>query len=172
MKELKALLEQLGFEHLPMMSDYVVIQRKVMLRHKDYKNDLGKYVDVIYEYANFITQTLTKGQFIPCDLDGNVLEEPESYGKHLEIEGENHSRTGWNKEDLAHGFHKQCKEYEQAQERVIFEDVEDVFFEKSSDKFTVDFEGAGVYTIDNGSFNELYYTIEKAINNGVKLKLI
>ena len=64
-----------------------------------------------------------------------------------------------------------CKRYEKALKGLLFEDTEDVYFEKQSDKFTIEFEGVGVYNIDNGSFNELYYKIEQAINNGIKLKL-
>ena len=36
-------------------------------------------------YAKFITQTLELGMFVPCDEDGNVLEEPkENFGYKLQ----------------------------------------------------------------------------------------
>jgi len=34
-----------------------------------------KYKDII-NYASFLKQPLTLGMFVPCDLDGNVLEDP------------------------------------------------------------------------------------------------
>lgn len=40
--------------------------------------DGSKYKDVI-SYAKFLKQPLKLGMFVPCDEDGNVLEEPEYY---------------------------------------------------------------------------------------------
>ena len=34
-----------------------------------------KFVDCIRRYANFLNQPLTLGMFVPCDEDGNVLED-------------------------------------------------------------------------------------------------
>ena len=41
--------------------------------------------DRILKYAHFLKQPLTLGMFVPCDVEGNVLEEPEpiSIGKNI-----------------------------------------------------------------------------------------
>ena len=147
---MKELLKELGFEHLPMLSEFVwSIQTQWAYGDWLYKTTL--------DYRNFITQPLTKGMFIPCGEDGEVLKEPKDFVYRIEY-GESYDST-------------KCDEYQQAMDRVLFENTKDAFFECMSEKFTPDFEDKEVYTIDNGSFYNYYYTIEQAINNGVKLKL-
>lgn len=34
-------------------------------------------IDEIFNYARFLKKPLQLGMFVPCDLEGNVLEEPE-----------------------------------------------------------------------------------------------
>lgn len=58
------------------------------------------FIDKVTNYANFLKQPLTLGQFVPCDEDGNVLEEPnndfrghENYSKRLDIYNEAKSRV-------------------------------------------------------------------------------
>lgn len=53
----------------------------------------------IYNYAKFLRQTLEFSMFIPCDKDGNVLEEPDC---NLDINIQ------------------EMKEYQQAKERCLF----------------------------------------------------
>lgn len=38
------------------------------------------YARYVRNYANFLTQPLTLGMFVPCDEDGNVLEYPKTLG--------------------------------------------------------------------------------------------
>jgi len=41
------------------------------------KLEIGKdFVEVVCNYASFLIQPLTLGMFVPCDEDGNVLEDP------------------------------------------------------------------------------------------------
>ena len=37
------------------------------------------FEEIVHNYANFLKQALTLGMFVPCDDDGNVLEEPTEY---------------------------------------------------------------------------------------------
>jgi len=61
--------------------------------------DGAKITNEIFNYANFLKQPLTLGMFVPCSIDGNVLEEPvESIG----------------------GVELYAKEYQQAKQRVLF----------------------------------------------------
>lgn len=65
----------------------------------------------ISNYANFIKQPLKLEMFIPCDEDGNVLEEPK----------------GWKNEDCnvidCCNICK-CEQYQQAKEKVLFEGID------------------------------------------------
>ena len=38
-----------------------------------------RFQDVTYKYAKFLGQKPTLGMFVPCDEDGNVLEEPKNF---------------------------------------------------------------------------------------------
>lgn len=61
-----------------------------------------------HKYAKFLSQPLTLGMFVPCDLDGNVLEKTE----HIRKIGS---------EDK---FDRHSDKYEQAKARVLFEGFE------------------------------------------------
>lgn len=41
-------------------------------------NSSARYISSTQKYANFLKQPLTLGMFVPCDDNGNVLEEPKS----------------------------------------------------------------------------------------------
>jgi len=67
----------------------------------------------IYDYANFLKRPLTLGQFIPCDLDGNFLEEPiHIFSDHPDKE---HSKMYQNSKPVI--------EYKEVLERVIFSEI-------------------------------------------------
>lgn len=83
--------------------------------------------EIILKRANFLKQPLTLGMFVACDLDGNMLEQPEDYDKYLEIEEcklDNPNQIGWSLEECNLGLPRMCKEYQQAQERVLFKGFE------------------------------------------------
>jgi len=60
------------------------------------------------KYANFLKQPLTLGMFVPCDEDGNFLEEPKE--------------KNYSKENNLFAY--DLFEYQQAKERVLFEGFE------------------------------------------------
>jgi hypothetical protein len=64
-------------------------------------------------YANFLNQPLTLGMFVPCDDDGNVLDEPLNY-------------KDWLKKSVGVPYIldlSQYEEYQKAQSKVIFSPV-------------------------------------------------
>lgn len=69
------------------------------------KQSSSEFKEVVKNYASFLKQPLTLGMFVPCDNEGNVLEEPQTEFKYLK------GSTG---EDIQ-------KEYQKAKERVLFD---------------------------------------------------
>ena len=137
---MKQLIEQLGFKdengvYLPMLSEFV---KEIGSTERD-----GWLFAKCNNYTDFITQPLTKGMFIPCDEDGNALEENLLFPANLE---------GSRKAE------EYRKQYQQAKERVLFEGWE--------------LKHNGSLFVSNGK-QKAYFdeTIEQAINNGVKLYL-
>ena len=61
----------------------------------------------IYNYATFLKKPLKLEMFVPCDNDGNILEEPTNYEKRL-----SNMMTEYNDEVYT---------YNQAKEKVLFE---------------------------------------------------
>lgn len=43
------------------------------------KQSVSEFKESVKKYAELLKQTLNLGMFIPCDLEGNILEEPEEY---------------------------------------------------------------------------------------------
>ena len=68
-----------------------------------------EHVARIWNYARFLKTPLSLGQFVPCDLENNVLEEPnlKRYGEWPSIHYDEH-----------------VKQYNEARERVLFEGFE------------------------------------------------
>ena len=95
---MKELLKELGFEHLPMLSEFVKAVNKL--------ETLTKFFQ-INRYTDFITQPLTKGMFIPCDEDGWVLINPKVDDNRSLISDEQYGTN--------------LKTYQQAEDRVLFE---------------------------------------------------
>jgi hypothetical protein len=94
------------------MTDYVINKsHEYFTLVNDNEPTYQDYVKVVINYARFLKQPLTLGMFIPCDLDGNVLNEPTPFkkggGKLSEQE-----------------FEIAIKHYQEAKERVLFEGVE------------------------------------------------
>ena len=104
------------------MVDFVINKRKELLRHSEYKNDLENYANIIYNYAQFLKQSLNIGIFVPCDEDGNVLEEP------IFHEPNNENEIG--------NYEKLIEEYYEAKEKVLFEGFEIIH----EDKVTITIE--------------------------------
>ena len=148
---MKELLKELGFEHLPMMSEFVLKASKI------HKSDMG-YVGIITKFcADFITQPLTKGMFIPCSEDGEVLEEPKNYDKWVRRE----QNTPYNANLFLY------EQYQQAKDRVLFEGAYIGEYNMVNGK-----NGSTLIAHNKQEIMIDVRTIEQAINNGVKLILI
>lgn len=80
------------------------------------REDLGlyKYVNRTNNYANFLSQLLELWMFVPCDSEGNVLEEPKKYS--LFLKGITNGET---EEHL-----RACEQYQAAKDRVLFKGFE------------------------------------------------
>ena len=90
------------------MVDYVLSKEKEMIGSIQ-----DKYWS-IKQYANFLKTPLSLGQFIACDLEGNVLNKPKGYNEWIERE---RIRFG----DI--NFYKRLKlykQYQEAEKRVLF----------------------------------------------------
>ncbi len=93
------------------MTDFVLQEHNKFgeLPYKELEKEYDYALTLIAKfrnYADFLKQPLTLGMFIPCDLDGNVLEEPK-----CECE------TEYDRE----GCYEKCYEYINAKNRVLFE---------------------------------------------------
>ncbi|MFT4061094.1 MAG: hypothetical protein QM642_01915 [Edaphocola sp.] len=59
-----------------------VLEQITELRDYDFKKETLKTLRRIEYYAKFLSQPLQLGMFVPCDEDGNVLENPKiKYGE-------------------------------------------------------------------------------------------
>lgn len=94
-----------------------------------YKVDLDNYKKVV-NYANFLKQPLKLGMFVPCDKEGNVLEEPNC--KDYIVENSLTS-IGVTQDLHIKTYNKDIKKYQQAKDRVLFEGLK-VELVKSGDQ--------------------------------------
>jgi len=83
------------------MTDFVLTDKYTSTGHK--------------MYAEFLKQSLTLGMFVPCDLDGNVLEEPKR-----DFEEDEVSERG----RCEDAFYEDNNDYQEAKERVLFKGFE------------------------------------------------
>jgi hypothetical protein len=138
----------------------------------------------IYQYSLFLKQPLKLGMFVPCDKDGNFLEEPKKEAYEV---GAGVKCGGWdylyNSEDKAIGYYnkpqfdKDLLKYQKAKEKVLFNGF------KSTARFKVSsgFEDMSFLCFNNGNTQvlvtdftqeepktETCYTIEDLI----KFKLV
>jgi hypothetical protein len=162
------IIKDLGFEALPMMSEFVRAIKSgnlfgfAMSETKDFQFDyakkIAKELDSINEYADFITQPFTPSQLVACKY-GVPMEEPKKEDFHLEVTreqgGENEVTTEF-REDY---FNEAIEEYQKAVDAVIFEGWRDVW---SGEVMNTEGQKISLTTVN---------TIESFINNGGKLKL-
>ena len=85
------------------MTDFVIDQRKT------YKGDFEDLSDLYFRYAKFLKQPLELWMFVPCDKDGNVLQE----------------KSIFNTTDEDYIFNSEdFDKYQQAKKRCLFEGFE------------------------------------------------
>ena len=134
-------------KYLIPLSEYVKSNKADMSPN----NDVFSVLNRLNSYTNLITQLINLGQFIACDLDGNVLEEPlmEKYGYLNSTSFE--EQGGWVIEGGEDAYYEAKKEYQEAQERVLFKR-----FSSSQHKGLVKFKQNGSYTfLDIKKFDTL-----------------
>jgi hypothetical protein len=88
------------------MTDFVLERSKQSIIDLTFEESIKKTIKIvkeIFEYAKFLKQPLKLEMFVPCDEDGNILEEPDC---NLDIRV------------------SEMKEYQKAKEKVIFEGFE------------------------------------------------
>jgi hypothetical protein len=88
------------------MTDFVLERSKQSIIDLTFEESIKKSIKIlkeIFEYAKFLKQPLKLEMFVPCDEDGNILEEPDC---NLDIRV------------------SEMKEYQKAKEKVIFEGFE------------------------------------------------
>jgi hypothetical protein len=90
------------------MTDFVLeqVKRKV---------SIISHMICIEDYANFLKQPLELWMFVPCDKEGNVLEEPKSDYKPIAF---------WNAGEVDEKTNDLYREYQEAKDRVLFEGFE------------------------------------------------
>lgn len=129
------------------MTDFVLDKQR-------FKEDSDTAIFKITNYGNFLTQPLKLEMFVPCDEDGNVLEEP-----NLVLNFTN--KEGYYNYD---GFEKAKLKYQKAKEKVLFENYSVV--KQSTYSIVVDSHGRNVWL----SWNESK-TIESLINEVTEVSL-
>jgi hypothetical protein len=99
------------------MVDFVLEQSKIGIEPQSLTAQMesrdAKFNKIV-NYANFLKQPLELWMFVPCDLEGNVLEKPKNY--ELWKSGEAIA--------FPIGTNDLCFIWEQAKSRVVFEDFE------------------------------------------------
>ena len=87
------------------MTSFVLKQNKIL---ETYVNHLRKPLfERCVNYANFLKQPLKLEMFVPCDEDGDILDEPEDYELRLT--------------NMMTEYNDEVYRYKQAKEKVLFE---------------------------------------------------
>ena len=118
------------------------------------------FTDPVFKYAQFLKHPLKLEMFVPCDEDGNDLEEPVKYKNSDERWGTSEITERW-------------KNYQKAKEKVIFEDWKALqidekgisIFNKKNDK---------IYFFLNGEVffeNEKIETIEDLVTYRLNINI-
>lgn len=103
------------------MTDFVLEQNTEFAKDKpihetDWNLEFEKFSKLMISYANFLKQPLQLGMFVPCDENGNVLEEPDP--------------TNW--QNFTPDGRYRNVPYQKAKEKVLFEGFEYCFDETNS----------------------------------------
>lgn len=108
------------------------------------------FANPIINYAQFLKQPLKLEMFVPCDEDGNVLEEPSvENSKYLD------DNYAWNDYVNHHKLDIDKLNYQKAKEKVLFK----VEFKKDASYFFKSLEGYQVVEY-NPNRNKFYFGLE------------
>ena len=107
-----------------------------------------KYFDKVFYYSDFLKQPLKLEMFVPCDKDGNVLED---------IIGDG----------MIHNYSEKVKQYEQAKDKVLFEGF-DIYSNGNLHNAFVTFESSSleIMNVENliTDFQYSFYLTPNAID--------
>ena len=104
------------------MTAFVLEQNKIL---ETYVNHLRKPLfERCVNYANFLKQPLKLEMFVPCDEDGDILDEPEDYELRLT--------------NMMTEYNDEVYRYKQAKEKVLFEGFEVI--KQDNITITIEFE--------------------------------
>lgn len=134
---------------LKSMTDFVLQEERKGMQNTDRHLRFER----ILKYAHFLKQPLKLEMFVPCDEDGNVLEEPTNYEVWEEIYLKDKSSII--------GF-KKHESYFEAKEKVLFEGFE----VKRNYIMYYDFMYMMTYELENKNIESI---IEKIPNNTLTL---
>ena len=132
--------------------DFVLQENKNGQQVNSITSQLHYELRSIKKYATFLRQPLKLEMFVPCDDEGNILEEPEDYEQRLP--------------NMMTEYNDEIYRYEQAQEKVLFYDV-DYFYDEG--RLTIKFGKRFVHFEDlkNGYIIEdlaCWYNLDLRIN--------
>lgn len=117
------------------MTDFV-LKRSLKQNEKPQDNEsfMTSFHKKIVAYANFLKQPLELGMFVPVDEAGNVLKFPstDQYGYYDATHPA--EQSGWMYEGGESKYYEALKQWEEAKEKVLFEDFE--FFEIQEDEIS------------------------------------
>jgi len=118
----------------------------------------GKMLDDIGNYAKFLSQPLKLSMFVPCDSNGNLLEEPrmEFYD----------SMTGWNFLEDARNYQDKLEAYNKSKSNVLFEGFEVTY--KGIMLITLEIDVFSISFHENTA-EDTYKTIEDLSKYGLTL---
>lgn len=81
----------------------------------DFVLQIGETYLQMVRYAKFLKTPLNKGMFVPCDLEGNVLEEPNI---------SEYKSTPFCESGECKAYFEELNKHQQAKERVLFDGYE------------------------------------------------
>jgi len=146
-------------ERLISMVDYVI-------HTYDQTEDSLDSEQKMFDYANFLKQPLSIEMFVPCDLDGNVLKEPEWWYRYC-----NGASPFMNWDEI-----RPCQEFKQAKERCLFEGFEwniAQFCDEPMIEITDKNDNYLVYDVEDKNFQDgeevFFLTIEDLVKYKPKL---
>lgn len=100
------------------MTDFVLEQYNIESNNGSFV-DAVRYKRLTNNYARFLSQPLELWMFVPCDEDGNVLEEPKYYDLYINDYG---SKDDYHEsfKSLSNPGYKIFVDYQKAKERCLF----------------------------------------------------
>lgn len=113
-----------------------------------------QFVNQVTNYANFLNRPLEISMFVPCDEEGNVLEQPSNNWSY--------PMGSLNSDNKQRG--KDLRKYNEAKERVLFKGFK--YFDNEGAYYTTNYDSCFLYHYE---LNNEEITIEDLITNNLTL---